>query len=56
MDTLITGIQILCAACVMFGSALTMYQQFAQRRGTGRFAYAAANDFEIGYRRLRGRD
>jgi len=54
MDAVITGFQIVCAAGLMFGGALSLYQQFTQRHDrAARFGYAVANDFEIGYRRAR---
>lgn len=53
METLIITFQTLCAAGLVLGSALSFYQ-LAQRssRETQRFSYAAANDFETGFRRL----
>jgi len=54
MDAVITGFQIVCAAGLMFGGALSLYQQFTQRHDrAARFGYTVANDFEIGYRRAR---
>lgn len=56
MDAVITGFQIVCAAGLVLGGTLALYQQLTQRSGQpGRFGYSAANDFEIGYRRARGR-
>jgi len=56
MDAVITGFQIVCAAGLVLGGTLVLYQQLTQRSGQpGRFGYSAANDFEIGYRRARGR-
>ena len=54
MDAIITGFQIVCAAGLVLGGALTLYQQFTLRPAqAARFGYGVANDFEIGYRRAR---
>jgi hypothetical protein len=56
MDAFITGFQIVCAAGLVLGATLALYQQLTQRGGQSRHhGYSAANDFEIGYRRARGR-
>jgi len=51
MDAVITGFQLVCTAGLILGGALALYQQSTQRHG--RYGYAVANDFEIGYRRAR---
>jgi len=56
MDAVITGFQIVCAAGLVLGGTLALYQQLMQRGGQSeRHGYSAANDFEIGYRRARNR-
>ncbi|HEY6239775.1 MAG TPA: hypothetical protein VIW78_02950 [Burkholderiales bacterium] len=53
MDTLIVMFQTLCVAGLALGSALSFYQMSLRAsRQTQRFTYAAANDFETGFRRL----
>jgi hypothetical protein len=52
MEIVIIGLQILCVAGLVLGTALSMYQLMQRRRVTERFTFAVANDFETGYRRL----
>jgi hypothetical protein len=51
METAILVLQILCAAGLALGTALSLYQLLMQS-GNERFTHAVANDFETGYRRL----
>jgi len=50
MEIVIVVLQILCVAGLALGTALSLYQ--LMQGNHGRFTYAAANDFETGYRRL----
>jgi pentatricopeptide repeat protein len=52
METVIIMLQTLCAAGLVLGTALSMYQLMQRCKVTDRFSYAVANDFETGYRRL----
>lgn len=52
MDTLILTIQIMCVAGLAFGTALSMFQLVKPGRDVQGFDFAAANDFEPGFRRL----
>jgi len=53
MENLIVMFQTLCVAGLALGSALSFYQMTLHgSRATQRFSYAAANDFETGFRRL----
>ena len=49
METVIAAIQILCAAGLVLGTVLSVYQ--LMQRCDERFSFAAANDFETGFRR-----
>jgi len=49
VETIVAAIQILCAAGLALGIVLSVYQ-LMQRRDA-RFSFAAANDFETGFRR-----
>jgi hypothetical protein len=51
MDTLVTAIQSLCAAGLILGIALSLYQGARPRSESKGFDYATANDFETGHRR-----
>ena len=51
METAILVLQILCAAGLALGTALSLYQLLMQS-GNERFTHAVGNDFETGYRRL----
>ncbi|HMH17008.1 MAG TPA: hypothetical protein VK572_02565 [Burkholderiales bacterium] len=53
MENLIVVFQTLCLAGLAYGSALSFYQLMQRSsRNLQRFSYAAANDFETGFRRL----
>ena len=52
METIIVGFQILCAAGLALGTALSLYQMTQACKVTKRFDYSVANDFETGFRRL----
>ena len=52
MEIVIIALKILCVAGLALGIALSMYQLMQRCKVTDRFNYAAANDFETGYRRL----
>jgi len=52
MVTIIIVLQILCAAGLSLGTALSMYQLMQRCTVTDRFSYRVSNDFETGYRRL----
>jgi len=49
VETVIAAIQILCAAGLVLGTVLSVYQ--LMQRCDERFSFAAANDFETGFRR-----
>jgi hypothetical protein len=56
MDTLVTAIQSLCAAGLVLGIVLSLYQGARPRSESKGFDYATANDLETGHRRWgRGR-
>jgi hypothetical protein len=50
VETVIVAIQILCAAGLVLGTVLFVYQ--LMQRCDERFSFAAANDFETGFRRV----
>jgi len=52
MEAIIVIFQSLCAAGLVLGTALSMYQLRQRDKYSRRFSYAVANDFETGYRRL----
>jgi len=49
VETIVAAIQILCAAGLALGIVLSVYQLI--QRCDERFSFAAANDFETGFRR-----
>jgi phosphate/sulfate permease len=53
METVIIILQIVCVAGLALGTALSLYE-IMQRSGreAKHFDYAAANDFEIDFRRV----
>jgi hypothetical protein len=56
MDALVTAIQSLCAAGLILGIALSLYQGARPRSESKGFDTTTANDFETGHRRWsRGR-
>jgi hypothetical protein len=52
MGTLILVIQVACVAGLACGTALSIFQLVKPAADTKGFSLTAANDFEIGFRRL----
>ena len=51
MNALIIAIQIMCVAGLAFGTALSIFQMKRTSPDMQGFDFAAANDFETGFRR-----
>ena len=52
METLILTMQVMCVAGLAFGTTLSIFQLVKPARDMHGFDFAAANDFEPGFRRL----
>jgi hypothetical protein len=52
MNALIIAIQIMCVAGLAFGTVLSIFQMKRTSPDMQGFDFAAANDFETGFRRM----